>query len=615
MDTQLDMDDATDSGCPVMARSTSGAALEAGRELVFPNYKRVFQQVLTDSSGLTELHLWVDDKEIVFDEPELFSFGEHLVKQRSFIAGTAVNWGEGYSWPRIRELLEQLMDEGILFHGNAIEADADAGHNGSCRVILPAAESRVPRTWFECEAITRELTGRPIDLSYLELVIPIFRVAHIVLDAEGRQVGEANVFPKALRIEVPTDWRACLHAGSRYQSDQPMNVSALKAMRRHWPQMMKVLTIIREAYLARFPKARAGWTVGDLERLSSLVLAIPAYLVMQTRQPVPNGQLHPVLSCLFRVTDGLRITMHQMLFLPTRESTLRPDTPMTSPEIYAYAERNHVFFSDYGVCAGPRSMIEEFLRVLVDGQAPDGAESVQLNREVGAALDDLENAFDYGLYGLQAYAVVFSLWPAMARAYECLWSVLENWTDERAETFRAFRDRFERDIDFLRTRSLLVTEEWRESREAVYADMYERCAEGLGNRATANTLAKRIAPERSENTKRATDRLRGILSQRFFGVCAADSPDLENFMRVLMEYLGLEQAIVRAACSTQGSINRLLGRTEPTRPFQASDIDLFNQLQGDVERVPYLAREIEDALGMKIVVTRNGIEITDRITA
>ncbi|MCI0666546.1 MAG: hypothetical protein L0Y43_00655, partial [Methylococcaceae bacterium] len=95
----------------------------------------------------------------------------------------------------------------------------------------------------------------------------------------------------------------------------------------------------------------------------------------------------------------------------------------------------------------------------------------------------------------------------------------------------------------------------------------------------------------------------------------ADSPDLENFMRVLMEYLGLEQAIVRAACSTQGSINRLLGRTEPTRPFQASDIDLFNQLQGDVERVPYLAREIEDALGMKIVVTRNGIEITDRITA
>ena len=26
-------------------------------------------------------------------------------------------------------------------------------------------------------------------------------------DADGRQVGEANVFPKALRMEVPTRWK------------------------------------------------------------------------------------------------------------------------------------------------------------------------------------------------------------------------------------------------------------------------------------------------------------------------------------------------------------------------------------------------------------------------
>ena len=35
----------------------------------------------------------------------------------------------------------------------------------------------------------------------------MFRVAHIALDAEGRQVSEANVFPPALRLDVDTEWR------------------------------------------------------------------------------------------------------------------------------------------------------------------------------------------------------------------------------------------------------------------------------------------------------------------------------------------------------------------------------------------------------------------------
>jgi hypothetical protein len=172
---------------------------------------------------------------------------------------------------------------------------------------LPPAETTEARTWLECESITETLAGRPLELGYLELVIPIFRVAHMALDGDGRQVGEANVFPKPLRLDIPTKWRTCIYSGSRFQDERPMNVTALKAIRAHWPQIMTALLRIREAYLERFPHARNGWTVGEIERLATLVLAVPTYQLMR-KGGLQNGELHPALSSMFRVTDGLRMT-------------------------------------------------------------------------------------------------------------------------------------------------------------------------------------------------------------------------------------------------------------------------------------------------------------------
>src|SRR5262249_48981791 len=100
------------------------------------------------------------------------------------------------------------------------------------------------------------------------------------------------------------------------------------------------------------------------------------------------------------------------------EAALAPDAAMTSAEIYAYAERHALFHTTYGVCAGPKAKIDEFLRVLVDGHPIPDAESVVLDGPVQAALDELEAAFDYCLYGLQAHALVFSLWPAMRSTSE-----------------------------------------------------------------------------------------------------------------------------------------------------------------------------------------------------
>jgi hypothetical protein len=87
---------------------------------------------------------------------------------------------------------------------------------------------------------------------------------------------------------------------------------------------------------------------------------------------------------------------------------------------------------------------------------------------------------------------------------------------------------------------------------------------------------------------------------------------LERLVAGLMDYFRQEQAIVRAACEIQQRINRLLGRTPPTRPFNASDIDIYNRMDGDVARLPYLVDELEEMLGLRIVVTQDTIEISDR---
>jgi len=187
------------SGCPVDAMHTQRVSVEVDDALVLPKHKRMVTQYVTDKSGVTELHLHYDEKEIVFDESALFAFGETLTKYARFVAGTATDWGNGYEWPRVRELLEQLIEEGILRRAEEYQSEMDSPQ-GDWPSPLPATQSTVARTWFDCASIMRELTGHPLELSYLEFVVPLSRVAHMALDAEGRQVGEANVFPPQLRL-------------------------------------------------------------------------------------------------------------------------------------------------------------------------------------------------------------------------------------------------------------------------------------------------------------------------------------------------------------------------------------------------------------------------------
>jgi hypothetical protein len=379
-----------------------------------------------------------------------------------------------------------------------------------------------------------------------------------------------------------------------------MNVTALKAMRQHWGPMMATLQQVRRAYLERYPDARAGWTVGHLERLATTVLALATYPLMRVDSPVST--LHPALSSLFRVTDGLRMVMHQMLFIPIGEPTLSPDAPMTSAQVLAYAERNHSFHSEHGVCAGPQAMVEEFLAVLVDGHSVD--HTGPLPQAVQQALDDLPAAIDYALLGLQAYAAVFSLWPAMTRCYERLAAAAE---DAGGTAWTALRERLQAHAQSVQRGTFLAHESWRVDREQVYADMYARCGQGLGQHVDVHTLPQALQPTVHRGlAERIAAQLRLRLGD-------AEPQARAALCGALVDFILRGQAVLRLATAVQARINTLLGRPAPTRPFDSADIDIHNQLQGALSRrLPYLLDELEPLFGMAVTLDADAIHIHTR---
>ena len=177
-------------------------------------------------------------------------------------------------------------------------------------------------------------------------------------------------------------------------------------------------------------------------------------------------------------------------------------------------------------------------------------------------------------------------------------------------------------MNFLRTATRQNTEERRERREQVYSDMYARSASALGAPSPDATLSERLAPVPAGNDLAATDRLRKLLQQRFCGIAASDAPALERVVGVLMDYFREEQAIVRAASNIQQCINRLLGRALPTRPLTGPDLAIHHRLLSlnyqpqDLAdlggRLPYLVDELEAELGLRVVVSGDIIEISDR---
>ena len=591
-------------------RAANGRALRPEDELVFPLSKGAFAQFWGEAGAARELRIFYRDKQIAFDDPAFFPFGEGLIRQSRFRAGEAVSWG-GLEWPKLRPVLERLIEAGVLRHAG----DGDGLPAPPVHEARPSPHSPGPcrqaMSWDESEEIMRRICGDPLETGYLELVVPIFRVAHMYLDSDGRQIGEANVFPPLMRMDLPTLWRTCPYSGSRYQPEKPMNVTALRIMRTHWRQMMAVVRRVSDAYKARFPAvAERGWTVGDIERMTVCVLALPAYLLLRREGRVANGRLHPALSSAFRLTDGPRTLMHHILFSAAGEPAQAGDTPMTGAEIHAYAERNYLFETGRAVCAGPPAMIDDFLAVILDGEDPKGGWPDRLDPEVAAALDEVEPAIDYGLTGLQAYCAVFPVFPASMAARSELARILTGREGGDAPVLAALRAWLEAAPP---AAGRLGAEALRRTRLAAYDDMDRQCGFGLTGRFPEPSLLERYeAPKPLPAETQA-----GL--QAAFARHLAELRDGDALAAGLAAWLGRFIAFVQAALArsleVQGRINALLGRDPPVEPFAGRDLVRYAVLNknagawGRSSERRFLVDDVANLLEVTIDVAADGVRI------
>lgn len=401
------------------SESVTGARISvAPRDrLRVPHPRRLVHEERAQSDGSPSLLLFYSNKEISFDEPELIPFGRGLLQNPTFVAESACGWADEapHTWDRVKPLLETLLEEEIL---ESVEDESQLP--GSGQIMVERTSTGAPgvepvdrpdpslcwsRAQDRCAELGERATGLAFELNQLESFILIYRIAHPALDTEGRQLGEASV-RNGLLQPIRTEWRLCKYPGSRFQAG-PMNMTALRSLQRHWPSVQAWAALLRDEFVRRNRLGPEPLSLGDIFLFSCAVLAMPAYLLMRSDNPLRGGEIDTALASLFRIIDGLRFPAEFMIF-GVKEWPAERDWSerITTSQFLHYVEKTNLFEGgESGMCSGPPRMVEEFLDFVFTGRgsafAPADleAERVRLIRVIG----DLDAAFAYGAAGLLVY--------------------------------------------------------------------------------------------------------------------------------------------------------------------------------------------------------------------
>ncbi len=548
------------------------AELQPSEVLFIPKRKRLTHGRFKNEDGQDVLHLFYGEVELIFDEPDVAPVGEKLIEVERFRAEEAMAWSNAgpHDWEKIRDLLQALIDQNVLTRASDSPA---AGKETFPLRLGQAPEGREPRTFSaadeqRCPVLTEEAFGRAFDLSNLEVVVPIYRIAHPAMDADGRQVGENNVMPRTLFLDLPTQRKVCGFPGSRYQDDLPMNVTAMKHMAKRWPELLSLSEQYREALWARLPpRDPSSLRTGEVHLLAVGQLAAVAYVMVRGWDPVPNQQLDAGLAAMFRLIDGVRLVTNDIMRAsPTAHGC---ETPLNAWGINDWAERHAVYRGTWGVCAGPPQLIDEYLRVTL------GETSAPIRVEPGLAerLGDLEAAIDYGLLGQRLESAVRFFGASQGLLHERLRAAFEG-ASPRTE----LQDRVDIAIN-MQNFPLLREDHALADTFQLEADMdrwlFARAAEGLPGKVDGASLDElmQLDPAAQAASQRR-------LAEFFAHALPADKAVTgrigSELAAVAADVFALERRCLRAVAREQTRINERL-RRRPGRALTGADLAVFTR--------------------------------------
>jgi hypothetical protein len=567
--------------------------------LCIPKRRRLVHDRLQEA-GREVLHIFYGEKEIIFDEPELLSFGDKLIETESFRAEEAMAWSSGapHDWPKVREMLEALLDNEIL--ARVAELPPVQSSRKYPETLGDGPLAREPRTFSaardECRAITQEAFGHSIELSSLEAVVPVYRVAHAALDEEGRQLGENNVTPRGLFLDRPTERRTCKYSGSRHHSDLPMNITALRQMTKRWPELLSLTEQFRRAYLARGPQRGPVLCAGDAHLLTVGILAAVGYVMVRGVNPIANGALDAGLAGMFRLSDGVRLVTTEVTRATAGHHAC--DTPLDAQQVADYAERNSSYEGVYGVCAGPPALIDEYLSVLLDGASAP----IQIEPTLAERVGDLGAAIEYGLHGQRIESLMRAFGASQGLLHLQLRAALG-----RNLAGSKLRELLDQPIDSAHYPLLRETHPLAEMYALelqVSRWLFTRAGMSLSD--SAQGELERFLP--SVPTAADAPRFAEFLSRVAPEHGSMSDSERETLATVAVTGFALERECIRAVTREQQRLNERLQRASGT-PLRSADLAVYNRARTG----PVLAATLAEGLGLSIrtdavatLIMRNG---------
>jgi len=556
--------------------------------LYIPKRKRLTHGRFKGDDGNEVLHLFYGDVELVFDEPDIAPLGEKLIEVEQFKAEDAMAWSNDipHSWEKVRELLTSLIEAQIL--SRVTEASASRVTENFPQRLGEAPEDRQPMTYSahddKCPVITEQAFGRAFDLSNLEVLVPIYRIAHPALDADGRQVGENNVSPRTLFLDLPTQRRLCNFPGSRYQQAS-MNVTAMKAMSRKWPELLSLTEQFRRAVVERIsPRDPKQFTAGELHLIAVTMLASVGYVMVRGKDPVPNGQLDSGLASMFRLVDGVRLVTNDLV--RAEADSQGCEAPVSAQSITTYADRHEMYKGPHGVCAGPAALIDEYMQILMaEAPAPIEAEP-----NVAERLGDLQASIDYGLLGQRIESVVRYLGSVEGLLHERLRAAfagrspvtaLQELVDAPIDevTYPLMRRDFSLEVTFQREIDL---SRW----------LFRRAGEALVGMVDGASLDDLLAldPAEQEASKR---RLAELFAHALSADKRVEEPLLGELASVMAQAFALERRCIRLVEREVAVLNERLAR-KPGRKLTNYDLAVYTRPRSG----PPLAETLARGLGV-----------------
>jgi hypothetical protein len=576
------------------------AELQPTDVLFIPNRRRITHAMLEGPEGKAALHIFYGGKEIIFRDEEMMPFGNALMKVERFRAEEAKAWSsKGYEWEKVRGLLEALVSEEIL----KLFEDVPASPNTQVfpKTLGRNLEGRKPESYDEslCPAMTQRVLGRAMDLSNLEVVLPIHRVAHPAVDSDGRQVGENNVVD-GLYLDFPTERRLCNYAGSRYHAEAPINATALKHMTRRWPELMSLTAQFRAHFLGRFGKLEKPLRAGDVHFLAVSMLSSVGYVLVRGENPVPNGQLDAGLAASFRLIDGVRIVTTALMRDTAGQQSC--DRLLTGKAIADYAERHLLYLERHGVCAGPQILIEEYMAVLVDGApAP-----IDVQPDIRARIGDLDTAIDYALHGVRLESIVRTYGSAQGILHERL---KDAFAGGNTGLLPRLQEQLQLPIDQTRFQFLRMDHPLRETFEMefrVNGWLLDEARAMLPAADLPGTLGSLDELRRFDAGAQAAAgrKLLELLTQVSEDFAALPLALRDELVAVAAEGFALDRLAVRAVGNEQQIVNKRLGRKQG-RALTSDDLTAYAR-----RCTPVLHQILSEGLGVSIDSTAGATVIS-----